>query len=52
MTIFDPSLSWVFQASDIKSKSKNTPFLDYTFTGKALGIINKKKMFWNDSTIK
>ena len=52
ITIFDPSINWVFQSSDIKSKSKNTPFVNYTFFGKALGIINKKKMFWNDSTIK
>ncbi len=49
VTIFDPSLCWTFTSRDIKSKSKNTPFLAMDFTGKALGIVNKKKMNWNEN---
>lgn len=43
ITLFDPALKWTFAAADIKSKSKNTPFLNTAFTGKALGIYNDGK---------
>ena len=49
LTIFDPSLQWTFTSGDIKSKSKNTPFVGMDFTGKPLGIVNKKKMNWNEN---
>ena len=39
LTLFDPSLVWVFDKSNIKSKSKNTPFIGEKFTGKSLGVI-------------
>ena len=39
-TLYDPEKKWVFKKSDLKSKSKNTPFENYEFTGKVLGIIN------------
>lgn len=39
LTLFDPSLEWVFDKSNIKSKSKNTPFIGEKFTGKSLGVI-------------
>ncbi len=39
LTLFDPSLKWTFTEKDIQSKSKNTPFVGYEFTGKALGVI-------------
>lgn len=41
LTLFDPTLKWTFTASDIKSKSKNTPFIGTVFEGKVLGIYNK-----------
>jgi len=41
LTIFDPELHWTFEEKDIKSKSRNTPFVGTKFTGKALGIVNK-----------
>ena len=44
ITFFDPDKRWVYNENDIKSKSKNTPFVDYDFIGKVLGIINKKKL--------
>jgi dihydroorotase len=40
ITFFNPALTWTFQATDIRSKSKNTPFVGHPFKGKALGIYN------------
>ena len=39
LTLFNPETKWTFEKSDIKSKSKNTPFIGTEFTGKVLGII-------------
>ena len=44
LTFFDPTLEWNFNANHIKSKSKNTPFLGMKFTGKVLGIYNKRTL--------
>lgn len=43
LTLFDPYVQWTFTETDIRSRSKNTPFIGTAFTGKALGIINKGK---------
>ena len=43
ITFFNPSLAWTFKENNIQSKSKNTPFIGMSFTGKALGIYNKKQ---------
>ena len=40
ITIFDPSIEWDFAESDIKSKSKNSPFIGNKLKGKALAIYN------------
>lgn len=47
LTLFNPGVKWTFEAGDIKSKSKNTPFPGTTFIGKALGVINKGKIQLN-----
>jgi dihydroorotase len=47
LTLFDPDMVWTFSDADIKSKSKNTPFVGTTFVGKALGIFNKGKLQLN-----
>ncbi len=39
VTILDPDLSWTYKASDSKSKSKNSPFDDWKFTGAAVATI-------------
>lgn len=39
LTFFSTSETWTFDKKDIKSKSKNTPFVGTEFTGKALGVI-------------
>ncbi len=45
LTLFDPNKKWTFTESDIRSRSKNTPFVGTSFKGKALGIYNNKQ-FW------
>ena len=41
ITIFDPTEEWVYLEKNIKSKSKNSPFINKKFIGKIIGIINK-----------
>ncbi|MFN7115611.1 MAG: dihydroorotase, partial [Saprospiraceae bacterium] len=40
LTIFNPEHTWTFSSQDIRSKSNNTPFVGYEFTGKVLAIIH------------
>ena len=40
LTLFDPEKKWIYKESDISSKSKNSPFINYEFTGKICGIFN------------
>ena len=39
ITILDPDLNWTYKVSDSKSKSKNSPFDDWQFTGAAVATI-------------
>jgi dihydroorotase len=39
ITILDPDLSWTYQNADSKSKSKNSPFDNWKFTGAAVATI-------------
>src|SRR5207302_10735964 len=39
LTILDPELTWTFDSSQSKSKSRNTPFDGYTFRGAAVATI-------------
>ena len=43
LTIFDPEKEWVVQEQDLRSKSRNTPFINRKLTGKVIGIINNNK---------
>ncbi len=43
LTLFHPTEKWQLEEADILSKSKNSPYIGDTFTGKVLGIINKGK---------
>lgn len=44
ITLFNPDVKWEFTQKHIASKSKNTPFINYSFTGKAVAVINNGKM--------
>lgn len=47
LTFFDPDIKWSFETKHIQSKSKNTPFVGYQFTGRPLGIYNKNQLISN-----
>lgn len=44
LTVFNPDLEWTFTAKDIRSKSKNTPFMDHSLKGKVVSVFNKNQM--------
>lgn len=44
LTLFDPTFKWTFTEKDIRSRSKNTPFIGKEFIGKPVGIIHKDKI--------
>jgi len=48
VTIFDPKQKWTFDASQSKSKSRNTPFDGWSFTGKAVATIVGGKIVHQD----
>ncbi len=39
ITLFDPDADWTLADADLRSRSRNTPFLGQRFTGRPLGII-------------
>jgi dihydroorotase len=39
VSVFDPKKKWVFDASQSRSKSRNTPFDGWSFTGRAIATI-------------
>lgn len=47
LTLFNPGTKWTVEEKNISSKSKNTPFLNKTLSGKVIGIINKDKVHLN-----
>jgi dihydroorotase len=51
LTILDPNQVWTVDKSKFLSKSINTPFDKKLLTGKAVGVINQKKMFYEGNFI-
>lgn len=47
MTLFDPDTEYIFEESDIRSKSKNSAFLGKALKGRAYGIYAKRKLVLN-----
>lgn len=43
LTLFSPEESWEYKFKDIRSKSKNSPFIGKTLKGRVLGVFNKGK---------
>jgi len=48
ITLFNPDVEWEVTKSDIKSKSRNTPFIGETLKGKALAIYNNNQFVLTD----
>lgn len=46
-TIFSPDAEWKLTVKEIKSKSKNTPLIGKTLTGKPVAIINNNQFYKN-----
>lgn len=44
LSLFDPAQKWTVNEKDIKSKSRNSPFIGKELTGKPAGIINCEKI--------
>jgi len=42
LTVFDPDAQWVLEEKNIRSKSRNTPFVGQKFKGKVIGVVNGK----------
>ncbi len=42
LTVFDPDAEWVLEEKNIRSKSRNTPFIGQKLKGKVLGVISGK----------
>ncbi len=49
ITILDPDAVWTVNIKKFKSKSHNSPFDKRLMTGKAVGVINKGKIYLADS---
>ena len=45
LTLFDTEKVWILESSQMKSKSKNTPFLGQAFRGRAVAIFNQGKYY-------
>ncbi len=42
LTIINPIVQWTVDAANLRSKSRNTPFIGMKLTGKAVGIVNNE----------
>ncbi|MEP7038831.1 MAG: amidohydrolase family protein, partial [Acidobacteriota bacterium] len=52
VTILDPDLRWTYKVSDSKSKSKNSPFDNWQFTGAATATVVGGKIVYRKFTVK
>lgn len=50
-TILDLDEVWTVDINNFKSKSKNSPFNKKLLTGRAVGVVNKNKMFYENETL-
>lgn len=48
LTIFNTDEEWTFTPKNVRSKSKNSPYLDKKLKGRALAIYNRNKLVINE----
>ncbi|MTI86428.1 MAG: dihydroorotase [Balneolaceae bacterium] len=48
LTFFNTDEEWTFDAKNVRSKSKNSPYLDKKLKGRAVGIYNKGQLVLNE----
>lgn len=48
LTFFNTDEEWVFDKKNVRSKSKNSPYLGKKLQGRAIGIYNKGQLVLND----
>ncbi len=48
LTFFNTDEEWTFDAKNVRSKSKNSPYLNQKLTGRATGIFNKGELVLNN----
>lgn len=48
LTFFNTDEKWTFDLKNVRSKSKNSPYLDQELTGRAVGIFNKGELVLNE----
>lgn len=48
LTIFNTDETWTFSPENVRSKSKNSPYLNKELKGRALGIFNKGQLVLNE----
>ncbi len=46
LTIFDPTVEWVVDIAQFRSKSKNSPFNGWKLKGKSVGVMNNGKVLF------
>ncbi len=51
LTIINLDLEWIVDKYSFKSKSINTPFHDWRLKGKAIGVINNSKLYFEDKLL-
>jgi len=51
ITIIDPEKEWIYTESSIQSKSKNSPFINWKFKGKAVSVITGGELVMEDGKI-
>jgi dihydroorotase len=47
LTLFNTDEEWVYQADEVRSKSKNSPYIGDTLTGRAIAVYNKGRFAQN-----
>ncbi|MFY0684588.1 MAG: dihydroorotase [Balneola sp.] len=48
LTFFNTDEEWTFDAKNVRSKSKNSPYLNKKLTGRAVGIYNRGELVINE----